>query len=982
MAERQLAAGDELHGFIVEEITPLEEYRGTGYLFRHIETKMEVYQVVNEDPECFFGYLFRTLPSNDSGVAHIIEHCLLAGSERYPVHDPFMTLLKGSANTFMNALTYPDRTVYPAASPLKKDFDNLFDVYTDAVFAPLLREETFWREGVRLVCDEEGCHYEGVVFNEMLGVSADHDAIVSRSAVRALFPDNPYSFESGGDPEAIINLTYQEFLSFYGRYYHPSNAKLFLFGKMEVGEKLAYLDEHYLRTRGMLEIDSIVPLAERWDRERSVAFTSPMEEGNEEVKNASVILSWATTENDDSLSVMTLSTLVDILLGNPAAPLYKAIIDSDLALDISPESGMSAEFRQMPFIVGFKGIDPEDGEAAKNVILSALKKIVKNGLDPDLIRASLKRTRFSQLEIPGGIPTGLRALTRATRGWMVGRSPSETIRLVPTLDELERRIKRNPRYFEDWIEEHLLGNPHRALVTVKPDEEHQKRQNAAIARNALLAGEQPGRKGIKKIIEQNKRFIAFEEERDDEEHLAKIPFLRLEDLPKEIRPNDHSLKIVADRELWIRETATNKIVYADIAFKIDDLREEEMLLLNLYTRMIQTTGLGEMPYETVAQTLKRLTGGFSIFPELGTSLEGEAVHLLIVRIKTLAEDFDEALRFVRKLLIGANVDDRKQLRFVLNNYKSEFSEVVTYGATNFASSYAARTFSEAAWDAELIGGLSQWFYLTELETDTLGERLKALQTTLANRRRLVTHLSCEKPLLEGAIKSFEMFINGFEDLGPLNKEPRSYDKVGPTANMNVDLFKLPSTVSYSAWAFRTAKRGSELQSAQVLLGQILTTGILWEVIRGQGGAYGVSAATDVSEETFILSTYRDPRIAGTVTDLQAVLEEATTRVFTEKEIEDSTIFIVGRELRPLSPDQDALLGFRRILYSITDEFRLMRRTQLLELTGTALNEGAKALLDQARRDGSNLVVLASGELFGKEAKKLELLNVESRRLPL
>lgn len=982
MAERQLAAGDELYGFILEEITPLAEYQGTGYLFRHIETKMEVYQVVNEDPECFFGYLFRTLPCNDTGVAHIIEHCLLAGSERYPVHDPFMTLLKGSANTFMNALTYPDRTVYPAASPLKKDFDNLFAVYTDAVFAPLLREETFWREGVRLVCNEEGCHYEGVVFNEMLGVSADHDAIVSRSAVQALFPDNPYSFESGGDPEAIINLSYQEFRSFYDQYYHPSNAKLFLFGRMEVGEKLEYLDEHYLRTRGMLQIDSIVPLARRWDRERAVTFTSPMEEGGEEVKNASIILSWATTENDDSLSVMTLSTLVDILLGNPAAPLYKAIIDSDLASDISPESGMSAEFRQMPFIAGFKGIDPEDGEKAQNVILSTLKKIVRDGLDPELIETSLKRTRFSQLEIPGGIPTGLRALTRATRAWMVDRSPSETIELVPTLNELEKRIKRNSRYFEDWIKDHLLDNPHRILVTVKPDEEHQRRQNEAIAKRALHAAKQPGRNGMKEIIEQNRRFAAFEEERDSTENLEKIPFLRLEDLPKEIRPNDHALKIIAGRELWIRTIPTNKIVYADIAFTIDDLTEEEMLLLNLYTRLVQTTGLGELPYETVAQRIKRLTGGFSFFVEVGTSLQGEAVHLLIVRIKTLAEDFDEALGFIQELLVGANVDDRKQLRFVLNNYKSEFSEVVTYGATNFASSYATRTFSEAAWDAELIGGLSQWFHLTGLEADSLGGRLKALQTKLANRRRLVAHLSCEEPLLEDSVKSFEMFITRFEDRGPLDKEPRSYEKVGPTSNPVVDLFKLPSTVSYSAWALRSAKRGSVLQSAQVLLSQILTTGPLWETIRGQGGAYGVSASADVAEETFILSTYRDPRIAGTFTDLKRVLEEAATRVFSEKEIEDSTIFIVGRELRPLSPGQDALLGFRRILYSITDEFRLMRRTQLLGLSNKDLNEGAKALLEQAERDGSNLVVLASGELLGKEAKKLEILNVESRRLPL
>ncbi|NLZ76547.1 MAG: peptidase M16, partial [Spirochaetales bacterium] len=939
MTERRLAVGDELHGFIVEEITPLAEYRGTGYLFRHIETRMEVYQVVNEDPERFFGYLFRTLPCNDTGVAHIIEHCLLAGSERYPVRDPFMTLLKGSANTFMNALTYPDRTVYPAASPLEKDFDNLFSVYTDAVFAPLLREETFQREGVRLVCTDEGCRYEGVVFNEMLGAGADHDEIVSRSAVRTLFPDTPYSFESGGDPEAIIGLTYREFRSFYDRYYHPSNAKLFLFGKMEAGAKLRYLDEHYLQRRGMLRIDSIVPLAKRWERERSATFSSPMEEGGEEVKNASVVLSWATTENDDPLEVMTLSTLVDILLGNPAAPLYKALIDSDLALDISPESGMSAEFRQMPFIVGFKGIDPEDGEKAKEVILSALKRIVRDGIESDLIETSLKRTRFSQLEIPGGIPTGLRALTRATRAWMVDRSPSETIRVVPTLDELEKRIRKNPRHFEDWIEEHLLSNPHRTLVTVKPDGEHQKRQSEAIAREALLVGERLGRKGLKEIAEENKRFLAFEEEPDSAEDLEKIPFLRLEDLPKEIRTNDHCLRIVGGRKLWIRTIPTNGIVYADIAFTIDDLAEEELMILNLYTRLVQTTGLGKLPYEHVAQRIRRLTGGFSIFVEVGTSLEGKAVRHLIVRVKTLADDFDEALIFIGELLRGANVDDKKRIRYVFNNYKSEFSEVVTYSATNFAASYATRTFSEAGRDAEQIGGLSQWFHLTTLDPDTLGTRFKELGLRLANRRRLVAHVSCEEPLVENAQKSIETFITGFEDRGALAREPAGHGQVGPTANPLVNLFKLPSTVSYAAWALRSAKRGSVIQSAQVLLAQVLTTGTLWETIRGQGGAYGVSAATDVAEETFILSTYRDPRIAGTFIDLKRILEEAATRVFTEKEIEDSTIFIVGRELRPLSPGQDALLGFRRILYSITDEFRLMRRTQLLGLSSEDLNEG-------------------------------------------
>ena len=236
MSERQWALGDELSGFQLVEISTLPEYKGVGYLFRHIETNMEVFQVVNEDSELFFSYVFKTLPSNDCGIAHILEHCVLAGSERYPVRDPFMALLKGSTNTFMNAMTYPDKTLYPAASPLKKDFDNLFSVYTDAVFAPLLREETFWQEGVRLVTDGETCRFEGVVYNEMLGDGSDHDSIVGKSSVRSLFPDTPYAFESGGNPEQIIRLDYQQFLSFYSQFYHPSNCKLVIYGNLPIGE--------------------------------------------------------------------------------------------------------------------------------------------------------------------------------------------------------------------------------------------------------------------------------------------------------------------------------------------------------------------------------------------------------------------------------------------------------------------------------------------------------------------------------------------------------------------------------------------------------------------------------------------------------------------------------------------------------------------------------------------------------------------------
>jgi len=983
MSERQWALGDEVSGFQLVEISTLPEYKGVGYLFRHIETGMEVFQVVNEDSELFFSYVFKTLPGNDCGIAHILEHCVLAGSERYPVRDPFMTLLKGSTNTFMNAMTYPDKTLYPAASPLKKDFDNLFSVYTDAVFAPLLREETFWQEGVRLVTDGENLHFEGVVYNEMLGDSSDHDSIVGKSSVRSLFPDTPYAFESGGNPEQIVRLDYQQFLSFYSQFYHPSNCKLFLFGNLPVGEKLAYLDQEYLKTRGSLRVNSTCKLAKGWKQERSVTFTSPMEEGQTK-ESSSVVLCWATGEVTDSLALITLSTLVDILLGNPAAPLYKALLDSGLGLDISPESGMSADFRQMPFLVGFKGIDAQKAEQARACILNSLADIIKQGLDSELVASSLKRARFKQLEIPGGMPNGLRALNRSLRGWIFDLGPSATIQSAPLLEELERKLQENPRYFEDWMQVNLIDNPHRCLVTVKGDAEHQKRQSDSIARYAQQVKEELGKKGMKQIALQNERFAAFENEGDTPQALATVPYLRLSDLPGTIKPNTHDHVLAGGRDLFIRPQFCNQIVYADISLDIADFSERELLLLPFYTRLVQMTGMGELSYVQVATKLKHLTGDFNLFVEMGSSCNDEDVLVLLCRAKMLVEDFEEAMHFIQRLLFEAKVDDLKQIKQVLNNYKTDFADSITYSAHSFASLCAASVFSPVQYEGEQLSGLHQWFFLDALTDDDLpqlAEQMLALQQKLNNRNRLITHLSCDEQAVPSLIPVVDRFVLGFEDKGPVIAKKRSYDAVSKGEVHEVQLYRLPSTVSYAAYALRTSARGSIEQAAQVLLGQILSGNDLWEVIRGQGGAYGVSATADVMEQVFVFSTYRDPRIIGSLSDFKRVLATYATEAVDAKHIENALISTVGSELKPLSPGQDSILSFRRLLYKISDEFRLMRREQLLGMDSDKLNRGAQALLQSAEMEDS-YVVLAGSQLLEAEKMKHPMLDRPSIRLPL
>ncbi len=983
MSGREWTVGDEVSGFVLSEVSSLGEYKATGYLFRHITTGMEVYQVVNDDKELFFSYVFRTLPNNDAGIAHILEHCCLAGSKKYPVRDPFMTLLKGSTNTFMNAMTYPDRTMYPAASPLKKDFDNLFSVYTDAVFAPLLREETFQQEGVRMVCDGDSCHFEGVVYNEMLGGSADHDTIVGRNSIRSLFPDTPYSFDSGGDPQQIIQLNYQQFLAFYSMFYHPSNCKLFIYGDMEVGEKLQMLEKEYLTSYAKLNVDSMPPLAETWKSPRSTAFTSPVEEG-EGSNGDSVVLSWATCEASDPLALITLSTLVDILLGNPGAPLYKALLDSKLGKDISPESGMSGDFRQMPFTVGFKGIDAERCDDALEAILSSLKAIVERGIDGDLIASSMKRSRFKQQEIPGGFPNGFRALIRSLKGWLVDQSPSATIGTTAPLQALEAALVENPRYFEEWIQRYLLDNPHRCLITVRGDKEHEKRQVAAIEKYAQSQSLALGKKGLKQLTLQNEQFLQFELAGDTEEDKQKVPYLKLEDLPSTIEPNTYENLSIAGRPLSLKKMFCNKIVYADFAIQIEDLSERELMLLPLYIRLLQMTGIGEMEYPEVANKLKSLTGDTNLYVEMGSSYEGADRMLVMCRTRTLVEDFTEALSFLHTLFTSSNVGDIDRLQAALTNLKGDYTDSITYSAHSFASLSASSIFSSVQYEGEQLAGLEQWFFLENLHDEQLflvAEEFKALQEKLNNRNRLILNLGCDEELSSSLVASYEEFVLLFDEKEVVEPRLRSYEKVSQGLTHAVELYRLPSTVSYTAYALRSSKRGTEEQAAQVLLGQIMTGGELWEKVRAQGGAYGVTAHTDVMEELFIFSSYRDPRIAGTLTDFTKSLELYVTKDVEAKDIENALITTVGNDLRPLSPAQNSILSFRRILYNITDEFRTMRRNQMLAMTSSHLNEGAKALLANAGNEDS-FVVIAGLQLLETEKAKNPTLDRPSRRLPL
>ncbi|MDD3997741.1 MAG: insulinase family protein [Sphaerochaetaceae bacterium] len=992
-----LRVGDEVCQFVVQSVDDLKDYHGKGYYLKHRETNLEVYHVANEDPECLFAYIFKTPPLNDTGAAHIIEHCILAGSQKYPVKDPFMSLLKGSVNTFMNAMTYPDYTVYPASSVLAKDFMNLFSVYTDAVFRPLLREETFWQEGIRLVTDESGqMSFDGVVFNEMKGEMSDHDSIVGRHSIRTLYPDTHYFYDSGGLPTDIVKLDYRQFAAYYGTYYHPSNCRLFLYGNLSIETLLARLDDEYLQGYASISAAGPSPIAKQWVKPKSIVVTSPAE-SDHNGHDASVTVSWATTLVEQPLQVLTLSVLTDILLGNPGSPLYKAIIESKLCKDVSEVSGMDTSFRQMPFTVGFKGIDPADAEKAEELVLHTLQQLVVEGIDPKLVSNAVKRQEFIIRELSTDMPTGMKVLNRALRGWTQDLAPAKTIHVIEPLDMLKTLIRDSlqdddkPKgYFERWIEKHLLNNPHRCLLTVVPDPNHIPEQDDAIAKRVEEVRANLGETAEAVVQESTARFQRFEEEEDSREALATIPRLASSDLPQQIRVLVQTLLHVGHVPFYCQTLETNGISYIDGMFDIADLSEEEHMLMPILTRLLHMCGIGSVPYDQVALRVREYTGALYFYLESGSTLmaESSTVSALVFRMKSLADDTVDALDLLSDLLRHAALDDVERLRAVMNDLTASFEANVVSSGQMYASQRACACFSPILARNEMWNGLTQWFYLKKYDIDDkeslalLGERLSALQSKIIDASRLSIHLCTDKNLVDEARKHVEKFVSTLQasSTSYVNSMNSSGSALSvPILGEQIELFRIPASVGFTAQVVKSAQAYDPMQAHQSVLGQLITTNFLWDRVRGIGGAYGVSAFADMMERLFIFSSYRDPRIEGTLGDYRQSLEAIASYGIDSSIIEQSIISLVGREMKPLYPREAAMIAFRRAVYGISDEFRAKRRSWIVSTGSEELKAAAEQLLSSMSRC-SSIAVIAGQTVLEREKKvsqRLKSVTVKS-----
>ncbi|MDR1932794.1 MAG: insulinase family protein [Spirochaetales bacterium] len=962
-------------GFETVSVSELEEFHGRGIFLRHTKTGCEIYHVLNEDSDNLFSFTFKTPPRDNTGVAHILEHSVLCGSRRFPVKDPFLLLLKGSMNTYMNAFTFPDKTVYPASSQVEEDFYNLFMVYADAVFFPLLRREAFMQEGQRREITGSGAlEAVGIVYNEMKGNYSTHDSIAAEWAYRSLFPDTPYAFDSGGEPSAILDLSYEQFRAFHEAWYHPSNCRIFLYGNIPTEKHLAFLEENFLSRFDRRDVDARIASVQRWGAPRLLERSYPAGGGETEDGSSSVTLNWLLPSVTDPLTVLSFEVLTEILLGNSGSPLQKALVDSHLGEDLSSATGIETETQEMSFSVGLRGASPSRQKEIEKLIFTVLRDLSSRGIDPQQVEGAVRHVEFRSREIKAGSVFGISLMRRALRGWLHGKHPELTMEFRSRIDELKEILGRDSRYFEKLIETGLLTNQHRTTLIVKPDAQLAARQDEDIRQR--LAGEAArlGEQGLCRLRGELENFRAFQETPDSPEAFSLIPSLRLESIPRRIENiPTQKLPLSGIAETYAHDLYTNGIVYTEFAFDVGDSGRPEMFL-PLFASALTGVGAGGETYDRIALELALKTGGFQTYVEAGAAAGApERVRsFLFLRLKSLETGFHEALDLLRTILLEPDFEDAARLRDIFLEYRNDFKASIIPNGSAYSSSRAESRLSAAGRVEELWKGISQYRFAAGLPAKKapceMRENFAAIRHKYITRGRFIVNFTCEEKSWNAVGKALENFAAALPEGYPALPAPADRSD----AAERMEGIAVPASVGFVSSAVRASRLGQPEHAHEAVLAHLLSTGYLWEKIRMKGGAYGASCSALGRDQVFSFSSYRDPNIASTFEAFRGAVRDIAEGGIDAESAKNAVIGTAAREMKPLSPGGKSIVGFRRSLYSLSDELRRRHQDYILETRPEDLVAAARRL-DAAFCDAYSAVI-AGKEALSAAAETLPALK--------
>ena len=945
----------DLTAYEVIQKEDLSDIKSQGFLLKHKKSGARVLLMENDDENKVFCIGFRTPPSDSTGVPHIMEHSVLCGSRDFPVKDPFVELVKGSLNTFLNAMTYPDKTVYPVASCNDKDFQNLMHVYMDAVFYPNIyqHDEIFRQEGWSYKLDRPDGELtiSGVVYNEMKGAFSSPEGVLDRVILNSLFPDTSYANESGGDPDVIPELTYEQFLDFHRKYYHPSNSYIYLYGDMDMEEKLRWLDEKYLSEFDAAEVDSEIKYQEPFGEMREVVqeYSITSDESEED----KTYLSWNKvigTSLDEKL-YLAFQILDYALLSAPGAPLKKALVDAGIGKDImgSYDNGVY----QPLFSVIAKNANVEQKEEFIRVIEDTLREIAEKGMDKKALRAGINYHEFRFREADfGNYPRGLMYGLQLYDSWLYDEAkPFIHMQAIPTFEFLKSQV--DTGYFEDLIRTYLLENTHGAVVIIRPERGRTARMDRELAEKLKAYKESLSPEEVQKLVDDTHELEQYQEEESSPEDLAKIPVLKRTDISREIAPIYNDEMEIGGVKLVHHNIETNGIGYVTMMFDLSGIREELLPYVGILQSVLGIIDTTNYEYGELFNEINIHTGGIGTSLELYTDVtkvkEKKFRATFEMRGKALYPKMDVLFSMMREILMESRLDDEKRLKEILAMLKSRLlASFLSSGHTTAALRALSYTspMSKFKDDTDGIG-----FYeaVKKIEEDFEGQKetlirnLKEIARRIFRADNLMISYTSSEEGIEPMTKAFAAVKDSLYTGGEIPDEACILH-----CRKRNEGFKTSSKVQYVARVGNFIDGGQKYCGALQILKVILGYDYLWQNIRVKGGAYGCMSNFNRIGDAYLIS-YRDPNLERTMEVYEGVVDYLKNFNVSDRDMNKFIIGTMSSLDRPMNPAAKGARSMNLYMNRVSEEMLRSERGQILDAQQEdirALADVVKAMLDQ------------------------------------
>lgn len=910
----------------------VEDVQSDGFILRHKKSGARIAILSNNDDNKVFYIGFRTPPEDETGVPHIIEHTTLCGSKKFPVKDPFIELAKGSLNTFLNAMTYPDKTVYPVASCNDQDFKNLMDVYLDAVFNPNITkyEEIFKQEGwhYELTGKDDELKINGVVYNEMKGAYSSPDEVLSSQIYRSLFPDNTYSKDSGGNPEYIPKLTYEAYLDFYHKYYHPSNSYIYLYGDMDVVERLEWLDKEYLSLYDYKKVNSEINKQPAFDEIKNVEaqYSITMDDSQEN----KTYLSYNRVVGDtlDEMLYQAFDVLDYALVSSPGAPVKQALIDAGIGDDVY--GSYDAGILQPVFSFVAKNANASQADEFESIIENTLKEVVKTGINKEALLAGINSSEFKFREADfGQFPKGLLFGLNCLDSWLFDdMKPFIHLECLGTFAKLRKAVDTD--YFEKLIQEYLLDNTHGSSVTVKPKRGLGNEREEALAKElsdykASLSDEE-----IKKLIEDTEHLKKYQEEPSSDEDLRKLPMLTRADMKKNAMPFSNIEDELLDVKVVRHDIESNGIDYISFLFDAGDFAQSELGYLGFFTNALGLVSTEKYSYTDLANATNIYTGGISTGTASHPDIKdrNNFVFKFEVKLKVLEKNLDKALELMEQMLLTSDFTDTKRLGELVAQIKARLQANLSSSGHLVAAMRSMSSFSRYALYQDELKGIAFYRSICRIEKElsespkSVSDKLAAIAKKLFARNRMLISFTGNNEAYGNAKPSLEKVIAGFDKMSAVGNQAEVHFNTAKEAFIDA------SQIQYVAKTGDFICEGYEYTGALRLLRIILSYDYLWINVRVKGGAYGCMNTFLRSGESYFVS-YRDPNLSDTLDVYDRIHEYIKSFSPDER---DMTKYIIGTFSAldtPMNPEAKGSRSLSAYLEGITYEQIQKERNEIL-----------------------------------------------------